>query len=203
MRRSLVFATVLLMCSVARAQAPVDGARTVYATSHRGQVGGDAALGLGYRVLFPYHDGEFCGMVDRKVCSGRSPAFLALGLSYGVSDTVDLLVELRLGLDGDFKRGGSMGDGPKPVWLAPGAKFFFDESGRWKLFSTVQLAIDFTDYTGSGASGTDYGLHNSNGLLYELSQNFGLYARVGETVGVVRWLRFELEGGVGLQGRLP
>ena len=49
----------------------------------------------------------------------------------------------------------------------------------------------------------DFGVRNANGLMFEVMRNFGFYIQFGETVGFVRWLRFEIDGGAGVQARIP
>jgi hypothetical protein len=39
--------------------------------------------------------------------------------------------------------------------------------------------------------------------MYEVMRNLGLYIQFGETLGFVRWMRFEIDVGVGVQARLP
>lgn len=176
--------------------------------SHRNQVGIQFQLGTGYRAIAPYRE-EFCGQrksngENRAFCTGRSPAFLDVGLSYGVTSSLELLVEFRIGLESDFTPIGSAADAPRPLMLAPGLKLYIDDAGSTKFFSTLQVAFDFTDYTASGAEdGTDVGVRNVNGLLIDLHRTFGVYAHAGLTIGFVRWLRFEVEGGLGMQARFP
>ena len=49
----------------------------------------------------------------------------------------------------------------------------------------------------------DLGVRNSNGLMIEVMRNLGFYAQFGETIGFVRWLRFEIDFGLGVQARFP
>jgi hypothetical protein len=185
---------------VARADRAAHGGTGV-AYSHKHQLGLHAQPGLGFRLLLPYNDHEYCGQ-DKRVCSGRSPATMDVGLSFGVSRSVEILFELRLGLENDFQVGNSAG--PKPFALAPGIKVYVDDEGSSKFFSTLQLNLDSTDYTASGVKeGLDIGVRNANGLLIDLHPTFGLYLFIGETLGVVRWLRLELDAGIGLQARFP
>jgi len=46
-------------------------------------------------------------------------------------------------------------------------------------------------------------VRNLNGLWFDLDDSYGFYGYVGETLSFSRWLRFELEAGVGFQGRYP
>jgi hypothetical protein len=49
----------------------------------------------------------------------------------------------------------------------------------------------------------DFAVRNSNGFMFEVMRNLGVYVQFGETIGFVRWLRFEIDGGLGIQARLP
>ena len=72
--------------------------------------------GTGYRVLFPYNE-EYCGQADKSVCTGRSPLFLDIGLSFGVTAGLEVLGEVQFGLESDFK-GLSGAAGPTPLSFA-------------------------------------------------------------------------------------
>jgi hypothetical protein len=187
---------------------------TDVAYDHRGQFGVHAQLGTGYRVLFPYEatPPTYCGASEsngapKEVCTGRSPFFVELGASYGITSGLEALFDFRVGIERDFKRAGSSGSTPRPLVLAPGVKVFIDDEGSTKFFSTLQLAFDFTNYdaafTGDTPVGTDIGVRNVNGLLIDFHRTFGVFVHFGETIGFRRWLRFEMDAGVGIQGRYP
>ncbi|MBI4511921.1 MAG: hypothetical protein HY698_19970 [Deltaproteobacteria bacterium] len=191
---------ILLLPSTARA-GQVEAKGTGVTHYHKGQVGVHAQAGAGYRVLMPYNS-EFCGQAGKTVCTGRSPTFLELGISYGVTRSIELLADVRLGLETDFGAGSA--EGPRALAIAPGIKVFVEETGLVKFFSTLQGVVDFTDFAFTGVKeGADLGLRNVNGILIDLHANYGLYAHFGETFGLRRWLRFEIDGGAGIQGRFP
>jgi hypothetical protein len=182
--------------------------------SHSGQFGVHLQLGTGYRVLFPYNK-EYCGQAGsagepKSVCTGRSPAFLDAGLSYGVSQALEVLAEVRLGIEHDFS-GLSGTEGPRPLSLAAGLRLFVDADGKLKFFSTVEGIVELTDYSGTTLGGNgvaldnaaDFGVRNVNGVQFDFHRTFGLYAHFGETTTFANWLRFELHGGVGVQARFP
>jgi hypothetical protein len=166
--------------------------------SHAGQVGVHLALGTGYRVVAPYDD-EYCGAAD-EVCLGRSPVSLDLGLAYGVNSKLEVLLEMRIGLERDFGTTPDT-DGPRLRSYAPGVKVYISDVGVTKFFSTLQLVIDTTDFDQS--PGTDFAVKQTNGLQLDVHETVGLFFYFGEVVGWDRWLRFEMEGGVGLQARFP
>ena len=180
------------------------------ATFHKGQVGISARLGFGVRGIATYNS-DYCGKLDSTaangnapVCSGRSPFVFDLEGSYGVAKHIELLFELSLGLEHDFGATAGM-EGPRPFHIAPGARFFFSEAKRSKLFVQPELVIDFTGYqTPAGTSrGTDVGFRGLEGYWFDLHRTYGIYAFVGETAEFSRWLYAELEFGFGVQGRYP
>lgn len=169
------------------------------AISHAGQVGVHLALGTGYRGVAPYDD-EYCGRPADEVCLGRSPVALDLGLSYGVNQKIELLLEVRFGLESDF---GAVpdGDGPRVRQYAPGLKVYINDVGVTKFFSTFQLLVDTTGYEQNDE--TDYGIKQTNGLQLDVHETVGLFFYFGEIVGWERWLRVQMEGGIGIQARFP
>lgn len=172
--------------------------------SHKGQVGVHLQGGIGYRGLFPY-DGEYCGQLkddggNKANCVSRRPFVLDLGVGYGVTRSLELFAELRVGLESDFGvRPGQ--DGPRAVVLSPGIKVYIAEVGATQFFSTLQLPIDFTDY--EQIDKNDFGVRNINGLQLDLHKTFGVFLFFGETVTWRRWLGFEVEAGFGAQVRFP
>lgn len=177
--------------------------------SHHKQFGLSIRLVEGLRAIAPY-DGEFCGETDvtrpnqfAAVCTGRTPFSLDLELGYGATRKIDVFLELRLGLESDFGSSQSDQEGTRQFHVSPGARFFFGDAGSSKLFTTAQVVFDMSGYkdlAGTGL-GTDFGVRNMNGLWFDLDKAYGFYFFVGEMVTFSRWLRFELEAGVGFQGR--
>jgi hypothetical protein len=172
--------------------------------AHGGQFKLYSQFGAGYRIIFRYEDEDFCGTAGKTVCRSFTPPWIELGVGYGITDAFEVLVDLRLGLGDDFKPDGVDEDAPKQFVISPGIRVFIDDAGSLKFFTTFQVAIDRTDFEASGISqATDIGLRNVNGLLVDLHRTFGIYVHVGETISFVRWLRFEIDAGVGMMVRVP
>jgi len=218
MRGCLVVASALLLVSAGSvaAEAPAGGGAGSSTTapdlgfSHKGQFEASARLALGLRAIATYDSQDYCGDTDPQgefgfapVCTGRAPLSLDLELGYGVGRRVDLLLELRVGLESDIGATPAAGGGPRMLHLSPGARFFFSEGSRSKLFTTAQVVIDFAGYKDAGGAdrGNDVGIRNLSGLWIDLKRQYGFYVFVGETATFARWMRFELEGGLGIQGR--
>jgi hypothetical protein len=212
-----VIATLLLTATAAADEVPVaDPAAkpakpvpTSVRLSHHKQFELSIRLVEGLRAIAPYNS-EFCGDTDvtrpnqfAAVCTGRTPFSLDLELGYGATQKIDVFVELRLGLESDFGSSQSDQEGTRQFHVSPGARFFFGDAGSSKLFTTAQVVFDMSGYkdlAGTGL-GTDFGVRNMNGLWFDLDKAYGFYFFVGETATFSRWLRFELEVGVGFQGR--
>ena len=177
---------------------------------HYHQFGIGFQFAVGLRAINPYNEGEYCGKrgqnggANEAYCLDRSPAALDLELSYGIKPDTELMLEIRLGLERDF--GAIDGaEGPRVHHFAPGARFYFAETGRAKFFSTVQAVFDTTSYVdATGKSrGLDLGLRNLNGFWFDVHHAYGFYAFFGEELGFKRWLSAGLEAGLGVQGRYP
>ena len=164
--------------------------------SHERQFGVAVLPGSGYRVLFPYQEDVYCGQPGKRVCNGRLPAYLDLQGSFGFHSHWDALVDLRFGLEADFARTHAFA-------FAPGVRYWVDPPQRLKFFTTLQVAFDFTEQHNRTLSGWDLAFHNSNGLMFEVMRDLGVYVQFSDTVGFVRWLRFEIDVGAGVQARFP
>lgn len=174
-------------------------------TFHKGQFGLSARFGLGARGIATYDNTVYCGKQDPQaehgfasVCTGRTPLALDLEAAYGVTQSIELTLELRLGLERDFGANASE-EGPRPFWLAPGARFFFSEEKHTKLFVQPELVLDLGGYD----AGKDIGVRGIEGFWIDLHKTYGLYFFVGETLEFSRWLSATFEAGVGFQGRYP
>jgi hypothetical protein len=172
--------------------------------THKGQVELHLQGVMGYRSIVTY-DEEFCGDLkdngeNRSTCYGRSPFGFDVGLGYGVLSMLEVFLEMRLGVERDIGLNPNM-DGPRMVALAPGVKAYLGRIGEMAFFSTLQFPIDFTSF--DQVDKNDFGLRNVNGLQLDLHRTFGLYVMFGEEVSWRRWLRFEIEAGLGIQARFP
>ena len=176
-------------------------------TFHKGQFGMSARLGMGVRGIATYNNMVYCGKTDpmaeygfASVCTHRMPISLDLEAAYGVAQSIELTLELRIGIESDFGTSPS-GDGPRPLALAPGARFFFSEAKHTKLFFQPELVFDFADY--SQRAGNDFGVRGIEGFWIDLHRSYGFYFWIAETAEFRRWLSFSFEGGIGFQGRYP
>jgi len=164
--------------------------------SHEDQIGLALMPGSGYRLIVPYKDMLECGQLGKRVCTGRIPWFLDVEPSFGLSQGWDVLVTLRFGIESDFHT-------HRQFAVMPGLRYWLDRDTALRLYATLQFVYDQADQNQAAVSNSDFGFRNANGFLYDVVRNFSLYFQFGETVGFKRWFRFEMDGGVGLQVRLP
>jgi hypothetical protein len=163
---------------------------------HKDQFGVELMPGTGYRIIAPYKDGISCGQQANRVCTGRLPFFLDVQPSFGISRHWDVVVDLRFGLETDFNQA-------HEFEVAPGFRYWVDPDLSAKFFTTIQGVYDLSPQHDPGVKDYDFGVRNANGFMYEVMRNLGFYLQFGETLGLVRWLRFEVDGGVGVQARFP
>lgn len=191
----------------------VTGAQEVGSTrlGHRRQIGLAAQFVTGSRFIKTWDDADFCGergessTGNATYCTQRVPVSLDLTASYGLTARIELLFEMRVGLERDFGATSTSGNGPRLRHYAPGARFYFDDRGLLKFFSTAQVALDATGYQDAAGEdrGLDVALRNTNGLFLDFHDAYGAYAFFGEELEFKRWLEVGLEFGVGIQGRYP
>ena len=158
--------------------------------------------GIGYRVIARYQEGQRCldasGDPGKWVCTSDVPLFLDFQLAYGATPRMDVLADVRLGLARDEASGVG-----RQLAMAPGVRLWLDRDVRLKFFTTLQFLFDATTHRQASVRDTDFGLRNANGLMYDAFRNVGVYVQFGESLGLVRWFRIELDVGVGVQVRLP
>jgi len=180
--------------------AEVTPPRLVPSLSHDLQFGLAVLFGDGYRIIFPYSSQPIdCGDANNmgaRVCTNRAPSFIDLQPSFGISQSWDFLVDVRLGIEKDFNTF-------RQLFVMPGFRYWLDTQSHVKFFTTIQLAYDASKQNTSALSSSDFGVRNSNGLMVEIMRNFGVYGQFGETLGFVRWLSFSVDAGVGVQARVP
>jgi hypothetical protein len=178
---------------------------------HHKQIGLSAQIVSGSRFIKTWDPADYCG--DRGesstgnavYCFSRVPVTLDLTASYGIRPHLELMFEMRFGLERDFGSTSNSGDGPRLRHYSPGVRFYFNDKGVMKFFSTAQIALDATGYRdASGDSrGVDFALRNANGIFLDFHDAYGAYVFFGEELEFKRWLEAGLELGIGIQGRYP
>ncbi len=167
---------------------------------HKYQLGIAAMPGAGFRGIFPYSGAMDeminCGQQGKRVCTGMLPLFLDVQPSFGFAEHWDVLVDLRFGIGTDFTRAHQFA-------VAPGFRYWVDPELGFKFYATIQGVFDATAQHNPLVKDNDIGIRNANGFMFEVMRNLGFYIQFGETLGFVRWLRFEIDGGVGVQARIP
>lgn len=163
---------------------------------HLDQFGLAVLPGSGYRIIAPYQDMVPCGQQNKRVCTGWLPFFIDVQPSFGLTRHWDALVDLRFGVAADFSQSHQFA-------VAPGFRYWVDPDLDMKFFATFQGVYDLNPQHDPGVKDYDFGVRNANGFMFEVMRNLGFYLQFGETLGFVRWLRFEVDGGVGIQARFP
>lgn len=167
---------------------------------HKYQLGIAMLPGIGYRGIFPYakenNDVIPCGEQGKRVCTGMLPFFIDVQPSFGFAEHWDVLLDVRFGIGTDFTTSHQFA-------IAPGFRYWVDPELPFKFFATIQGVVDATSQNNQDVRDTDFGIRNANGFMFEVMRNLGFYIQFGETLGFVRWLRFEIDAGLGIQARIP
>lgn len=182
---------------------------------HRNQVSIRAAFGKGYRLVFAYGEHERCGKdpdapdgLDDTPCYQGAPAYADLDLSFGVTDGLELSALVRLGLEAEFTGLGYDPAAPataleetRPLTLGFGIRAYADAPARVKVFLGARLLYDLTK---AGAEEkNDFAVRAEPGLQIEIVRYVAFFIQANATIGFLRWLRFEVDGGGGIQLRIP
>ncbi len=163
---------------------------------HKNQFGIALMPGIGFRVIAPYKEMISCGEQAKRVCTGLLPLFLDVQPSFGFAEHWDVIVDLRFGIMTDFTKSHELA-------VAPGVRYWVDNDAQTKFYATIQAVFDATAQHNTAVSGTDVGVRNANGFMFDVMRNLGVYLQFGETIAFVRWLRFEIDAGIGVQARIP
>jgi hypothetical protein len=203
MRMAAAFVATLLVLATGAAAHGDELATGESGFSHKKQFGAFVQGGIGYRGIFTFNE-EYCGELkdgggNKSNCLGRSPFAVDIGGSYGVTHGLELILDVTLGLESDFGSSPSQ-TGPHILAFAPGLKLFLTEIGATEFFATIELPVDVSSYEQSDKA--DIGVRNRNGLILDIGRQFGAYFYFGEAVSWRRWLRFEVDAGLGVQLRL-
>jgi hypothetical protein len=163
---------------------------------HKNQFGIAVMPGIGFRVIAPYDEMVPCGDQGKRVCTGLLPFFLDVEPSFGFAEHWDVVVDLRFGIMTDFTSS-------HEIAVSPGVRYWVDSELETKFYATIQGVFDATAQHNTEVRNNDFGIRNANGFMFDVMRNFGVYVQFGETIAFVRWLRFEIDAGVGVQVRIP
>jgi len=162
-------------------------------------------FGTGYRFIVPYDDKAVCGPNgDTSPCESRAPGFMDADVGFGAAAGIELGVMLRLGLEYE-----DLNDS-YPIVFGPGIRLYPSAESRVKIFLAFRVLVDFTKIgpqrpgiDAEPQAKTDLAFRGEPGLQVEITRNVGVYIQGGVQVGMLRWLYFEADGGLGFQVRFP
>jgi hypothetical protein len=170
--------------------------------NHHLQTGFSIAPGAGYRLIVPYKENQACGdrsgQPEKRVCSNYVPFYTEFQLSFGVTSRLDVVMDLRFGIQTDPTQAGR-----RQFMFAPGLRFWLDQEVATKFYSTLQFAYDYMNFVDPRYANSDYGVRNVNGFMFDPIRNVGFFIQVGETIGLARWFRIDIDLGMGIQVRFP
>jgi hypothetical protein len=180
---------------------------------HKRQFFVRAGLLLGYHIVFRYADSPFCAdptedddpSERRKLCGFATPLAVDLGAGFAPTDSIEPFFWTRLGLATE-----SDTDTLPLVIVGAGARIYTMSDEAFKFFLEPAFGVELEkggDNPVWQAGGNEYKpdiiVHLAGGPQYDVSENLGLYAGAGLTVGMVRALHTFMELQFGVQTRFP
>lgn len=169
---------------------------------HRFQGGIGVLVGSGYFLEVAY-GGDYCyqeGEEEPSVCHGRSPVFLDIQASFGVTNRLEILAEYRLGLITE-NFGNEVGQNireSRPMAIGVGIRYYIGAENRFKFFVGALIDVDFT----KGLK-TDFTLRPIFGFLVEFVRWVGFFVQASVELGFIRSFSISLDGAAGFQFRFP
>lgn len=168
---------------------------------HRFQFGLGLRSGTGFRAIVPYHE-ENCGELkadgtNKDVCSSRQPVWLEISPSFGLTEGLELLVDLRLSLEEDFSKS-------RPLYFAPGVKYYPDAEEMFKFFIAGQMVFEIAEQDAAknpDLTNFDMAMRAVLGVQLDVLRYLGFYLQGGTMLGFNRWLTVTADFAAGVQGR--
>jgi hypothetical protein len=181
--------------------------------SHKGQLGLAVSLLTGGRFIKTY-DQEYCGARDDNgntsgnsaVCIGRIPFAFDLSASYGVTAKIELLFDLRLGVERDFGGSGQRQRRPAAAPLRPGREVLLRRPRPDEVLldrRSWRSTRPATPAPAAASSAPTCRSATPTACLLDFHDAYGAYLFFAEDVAFRRWISVGIEFGAGFQGRYP
>ncbi len=168
---------------------------------HRLQGGIGFIAGTGYQFEIAY-GGDKCRTADGReesVCHHRAPAFFDFMLSFGATESLEILAEFRLGMLEETYFDGLRSDmSSRPMAAGLGLRYLVSPMNRFKFFVGALLDIDFT----SGLD-VDVYLRPIFGVQIEIVRWVGFFIQGSVNLSFIRYFGISLDGAGGFQFRFP
>ncbi|MBN2529062.1 MAG: hypothetical protein JXR76_21915 [Deltaproteobacteria bacterium] len=201
----ILTATLLLAIQTAAAADSRDPTQR----DHKFQGVVNITTGTGWYMVAPYDKNDprkACGYEDgdegnpdasEPVCTGRSSWYMDFLGGFGVRPGLELLFMYRQGLE-------SPGPGnPQTRRIGAGFKFYKPADTLIKMGFGIIPLFDFSKRTEGSAENGDFVIHVPILLQFDIVRWFGAYGQVAPNISFVSEFRFDINFGIGIQGRFP
>jgi hypothetical protein len=173
-----------------------------YIRDHRFQGFVNILFGWGWYMVAPYDKNDpakACGYDSNgdsePLCTGRSAMHLDFLAGFGVKKGLELVVMYRQGVEQP-----SVGQ-PQPRFIGGGIKVYKPADGLFKMGFGVIPLFDFSKRT-SGTTG-DFVIHIPILAQFDIVRWFGAYAQMAPNISFISEFKFDINFGIGVQGRFP
>jgi hypothetical protein len=166
--------------------------------SHKHQLSLRIAVAEGARFTIRY-PGNLCDGIDKTFCFGRSQVLVDGVLGFGVSDNLEIEARFRTG---EFDWNNRL-----PLQAGIGVRAYGTEMSRLRFVGAIAVLADFTYFNTNipptQYNGMDVIFRAEEGLHYDFGRNFGFYVQFGESFSFMRNFSATIDGGLGIQVRVP
>ena len=200
---TLAFALILFVSFAAKA----GGDRDKSQRDHHFQAVVNMTTGTGWYLVAPYDKNDpakACGYVDddrlndaEPVCTGRTTWYVDFLGGFGVRPGLELVLMYRQGLES-----ATLGN-PQTRRLGAGFKVYKPANSFIKMGFGVIPLIDFSARPADSDERADLVIHIPILLQFDIVRWFGAYGQVAPNISFFSEFRFDINFGIGIQGRFP
>lgn len=196
-----LFTAMMLFLFTATAHAGRDKSQR----DHKFQAVVNLTTGTGWYMVAPYEKDDparACSEPDDSgdrdpVCSGRSSWYMDFLAGFGVRPGLELLFMYRQGVESP-----SFGS-PQTRRIGGGFKIYKPSGSLIKMGFGVIPLFDFSDRREGASENGDFVIHIPILLQVDIIRWLGVYGQVAPNISFVSEFRFDINFGIGVQGRFP
>ncbi|MBN2719333.1 MAG: hypothetical protein JXX14_26015 [Deltaproteobacteria bacterium] len=193
----------MFLCSTVSMADEGEG-RDKYQRDHKFQGVVNITTGTGWYMVAPYDKNDphkACGYNEddesEPVCTGRSSWYMDFLGGFGVRPGLELVLMFRQGVEG-----AELGS-PQTRRFGGGFKIYKPSDTLVKMGFGIIPLFDFSERHPQSDAANDFVIHIPILLQVDVVRWLGVYAQVAPNMSFISEFRFDINFGIGIQGRFP
>ena len=203
-RKFCVFSVSFTLLLLTATTVAASQSRDTFQRDHKFQGVVNITTGTGWYMVAPYdkdNETKACGYNEdgegEPVCTGRASWYMDFLAGFGVRPGLELLFMYRQGAESP-----GLGN-PQTRRIGGGFKIYRPSDSLIKMgFGLIPL-IDFSERPAGADTTIDFVIHIPILLQVDVMRWFGAYAQVAPNISFISEFRFDINFGIGIQGRFP